>query len=117
VVGILVVYISLFLQTGNIVLSQTTAFVTWLLGHIFLALNLKQEKVSLLKQGILSNRFGTFWLLSMIALTIIITNVTTVFPFIKTSSLSLLIWSEILFIVIVSTFWIEVKKLVINTIG
>ncbi len=38
-------------RLGNVVLAQTAAFVTWLLGHIFLALNLKQEKVSLLETG------------------------------------------------------------------
>jgi Ca2+-transporting ATPase len=69
----------------------------------------------LLKQGIFSNRFGSFWLLSMAMLTVLITNVATIFPFIKTASLSLLVWPEILFIVIVSTFWIEVKKIVMKS--
>jgi Ca2+-transporting ATPase len=115
--GILAIYLTIYLQTGNVVLAQTAAFVTWLLGHIFLALNLKQEKESLLKQGIFSNRFGAFWLLSMIILTISITNITVVFPYIKTASLPQVIWLEILFIAIISTFWIEVKKLVIKTVG
>jgi len=96
--------LSIYFQTGNVTLAQTAAFVTWLLGHILLALNLKQEKESLLKQGIFSNRFGTFWLLGMIALTILITNVAAVFPYVKTASLSLPIWVEITFIVLISTF-------------
>jgi Ca2+-transporting ATPase len=113
-VGILVIYLLLFYQTGDIVLAQTAAFVTWLLGHILLALNLKQEKVPLLKQGVLSNRFGSFWLVSMAGLTILITNVAAVFPHIKTTSLSPLLWSEILFTVFAATFWIEVKKLMVG---
>lgn len=108
--GILAVYLSLYYRTGDIVLAQTAAFATWLLGHILLALNLKQEKLPLLKQGILSNRFGTFWLLGMSALTILMTNVPIVFPYVKTTSLPLLAWTEILLIVFVSTFWIETKK-------
>ena len=104
VLGILATYLSIYFQTGNVTLAQTAAFVTWLLGHILLALNLKQEKESLLKQGIFSNRFGTFWLLGMIALTILITNVAAVFPYVKTASLSLPIWVEITFIVLISTF-------------
>jgi Ca2+-transporting ATPase len=115
--GILVIYLSLYYQTGDVVFAQTAAFVTWLLGHILLALNLKQEKIPLLKQGMFSNRFGTFWLLSMIALTLFITNVATVFPYIKTASLPPLVWLEILCIVIVSTFWIEAKKYVMKSNG
>jgi len=44
----------------NVVLAQTSAFVTWLLGHILLALNLKQEKLPFFKQGITSNLFGFY---------------------------------------------------------
>jgi Ca2+-transporting ATPase len=109
--GILAVYLSIYFQTGNLVLAQTAAFVTWLLGHILLALNLKQDKLPLLRQGILSNRFGMIWLLGMIGLTLLITNVPTVFPYVKTTSLPPLAWAEILVIVIASTFWIETRKL------
>jgi Ca2+-transporting ATPase len=109
--GILAVYLSLYFRTGDVVLAQTAAFVTWLLGHILLALNLKQEKLPLIRQGLLSNRFGTFWLLGMSALTILITNVPAVFPYVKTTSLPLLTWMETLLIVFVSTFWIEIEKL------
>jgi Ca2+-transporting ATPase len=54
-VGILVMYLWLFYSTHDVVLAQSAAFVTWLLGHLTLALNLKQEKLSLLKQGVLSS--------------------------------------------------------------
>ena len=33
------------------VLSQTTVFATWMLGHVFLALNFRSEKGSRLKLG------------------------------------------------------------------
>jgi Ca2+-transporting ATPase len=115
--GILAIYLLLYYQTGDVALAQTTAFVTWLLGHICLALNLKQEKVSLLEQGIFSNRFGTFWLLGMVIMTISITNVAIIFPYIETTPLSLTIWLEVLFIVVISTFWIEVKKLLFRSAG
>jgi len=59
----------------------------------------------------LSNRFGAFWLLGMIALTVLITNVPAVFPYVKTTSLAPFAWAEILVIVFASTFWIEDKKL------
>jgi Ca2+-transporting ATPase len=108
--GILAIYLSLQYQTRNVVLAQTAAFVTWLLGHIFLALNLKQEKVSLLNQGISSNRFGAFWLISMVTMTLLVTNIPPVFPYVKTTSLTPIVWLEILSIVLASTFWLEVAK-------
>ncbi len=109
-VGILLMYLSLYLGTGEVVLSRTAALVTWLLGHILLALNLKQEKTPLLKQGFFSNRFGAFWLLSMIALAALITNVPFVFPFLDTTSLPLEVWLQVLMIVLASTFWLEALK-------
>jgi len=109
--GILAIYLSIYYQTGNVILAQTAAFVTWLLGHILLALNLKQEQEPLLKQGLFSNHFGTFWFLGMITLTILVTNAPVLFPYTKTTSLSATIWLEITFIVLITTFWIEIKKL------
>jgi Ca2+-transporting ATPase len=108
--GILVLYLLLYFGTGDVVLSQTSAFVTWLLGHIFLALNLKQENVPLVKQGLFSNRFATFWLIGMITLTLVVTNVSFVFPYTNTVSLPPQIWSGALLVVFASTFWLEIAK-------
>ena len=60
-VGILGIYLWLYYQTGDLVLAQTAVLAAWLLGHIFLALNLKQEKILIIKQGIFSNKFGVLW--------------------------------------------------------
>lgn len=108
--GILTIYLSLYFRTGDVVLSQTAAFVTWLLGHIFLALNLKQESAPLLKQGFFSNRFGTFWLISMIASTFLITNVSFISPYMSTVFLPPEVWFGILLVVFASTFWLEAAK-------
>lgn len=110
-IGILLVYLSLYYKTHNIVLAQTASFVTWLLGHIMLALNLKQEKLPLLKQGIFSNRFGGFWLLGMITLSLVITEVTYVHPYMHTTSLPLGLWTFILVVALGSTCWIELLKI------
>jgi Ca2+-transporting ATPase len=108
--GILAIYLWLYFTTGDVIMAQTAAFVAWLLGHILLALNVKQERLPLLKQGIFSNRFGVLWLAGMIALSIAITNVPAVYPILKTTSLPLSVWAAIIVIVIAATFWIEVKK-------
>ncbi|MCK6469214.1 MAG: cation-transporting P-type ATPase [Candidatus Brocadia sinica] len=111
-IGILTLYLWLYYHTQNVILAQTAAFVTWLLGHIMLALNLKQEKLSLLKQGIFSNRFGSLWLVGMLILSFIITTVPFVRPHLHTSSLPLNVWLVILVVVFISTWWIELSKVI-----
>ena len=108
--GILTIYVWLYFTTGNVIMAQTAAFVTWLLGHIMLALNLKQERVPLARQGILSNRFGALWLTGMIALALAVTNVPAIYPLLKTTSLPLSVWGAIVIVVLASTCWIEIKK-------
>ncbi len=108
--GITALYLFVYYRTGDTTLAQTTAFVTWLLGHILLALNLKQEKLPLTEQGFFSNRFGAGWLLGMVALSLVITEVSFLHSYLKTSALSVPLWIAIVAVVIVSTFWIEVRK-------
>lgn len=108
--GILLVYLLLYYQTHNLILAQTASFVTWLLGHIMLALNLKQENTSLLKQGIFTNHFGGFWLLSMIVLSISLTGIPYLHIYLHTTTLSLGVWIFILTVVFGSTCWIELFK-------
>lgn len=112
VLGIISIYFWLYYQTGDVVLAQTAAFSTWLLGHILLALNLKQEKLPLSKEGLLSNRFGVIWLVGMICMTAIVTNVPFIFPYLKTTPLPPFLWLAILATILVTTFWIEIRKVV-----
>jgi Ca2+-transporting ATPase len=110
--AILGVYLWLYLSTGNVVLAQTSAFTAWLLGHILLALNLKQDNMPLLRQGLRSSRFGTFWLLGMIGLSLVMTVVPLVHPYLATIAIPIIVWVVILIVVLASTFWIEAWKLV-----
>jgi Ca2+-transporting ATPase len=107
--GILFIYLHTYHQY-EVTVAQTAAFVSWLLGHILLALNLKQRDVPLIKQGIFSNYFGTFWLLGMIALSLAITMVPPLYPYLKTAWLPISVWAELLVIIGCATFWIEVVK-------
>jgi len=109
--GILAVYLWTY-HTVSLQAAQTSAFVTWLLGHIMLALNLKQEKLPLLKQGLFSNRFGAFWLIAMIFFSLIITTIPSLYPIFKTAPIPLNIWGVIIVVVICSTCWIEALKFI-----
>jgi len=110
-IGILIVYLWLYYSTHDVVMAQSAAFVTWLLGHIMLALNLKQEKLPLLKQGLFSNRFGILWLAGMVVLSLVITTVPFVRPYLHTSPLPPKVWLVILAVVFSSTWWIEASKI------
>lgn len=104
-------YLILYFKTGNLALAQSAAFVTWLIGHILLALNLKQENLPLSKQGFLANRFGFGWLLGMVIFALIITFVNPLHLYMKTASVSWPLWLVIIGAVTFSTFWIEFIKL------
>lgn len=108
--GILAIFLWLYYSTEDVTLAQTAAFVTWLLGHIMLALNLKQERLPLLRQGIFANRFATGWFLGMIALSVAITAVPVLREALKTAALPWHVWSASAGAAIASTWWIEIGK-------
>ena len=110
VAGILAVYLWLYYRTGDVTLAQTAAFVTWLLGHIMLALNLKQEQLPLLRQGVFSNRFATAWLLGMIAFSLAMTSIPPLYAYLHTTALPLRVWGVILLAIVGATWWIEAAK-------
>jgi Ca2+-transporting ATPase len=86
------------------------AFATWMLGHIFLALNLRSDHTPLLKQGLLTNKNMLIW--AIIALVVLVLAIST--PFIQTSlqitELNLQSWVMVILVAFISTFWMEIKK-------
>ena len=110
-VGLTAIFLWLYYSTGNVALAQTAALVTWLLGHILLALNMKQRRLSLLKEGMLTNRFGALWLAFMIGLTLAMTCVPALYPYLQTTPLPLYVWVAVIAVAIASTFWMDAVKL------
>ena len=51
---------------NDLVLAQTAAFVTWLIGHVLLALNMRSERQPMYKLGPLSNRTMDLWVVAAI---------------------------------------------------
>lgn len=103
-------FVSLYLGYGE-ASARTAAFATWLLGHILLALNLKQEHTPLLKQGLFSNRFGTGWLIGMIIFILAMTNIPAIQKILNTTNLTLIQWIIVTIGAIFASFWIEIYKL------
>ena len=90
--------------------ARTAVYATWLLGHIILAMNLKQEQTPLLKQGLLSNRFAAGWLAGMIGLVLAMTLVPAVQSVLQTTPLSGVQWLMVVAGAILASGWIEVVK-------
>ena len=92
-------------------LSQTIAFATWMLGHIFLALNFRSNKEPLVKLGLFSNKVMVLWALLAVGTLLVGTNLPFVNASLRITSLSIQNWALVIGVAFVATFWIELKKL------
>jgi Ca2+-transporting ATPase len=90
--------------------ARTAAFATWLLGHIVLALVLKKERVPLLKQGLLANRFGAGWLAGMAALVLAMVYAPFVRGVLGTTPLTPAQWGFVLLGAVIGGGWLELLK-------
>ena len=88
--------------------ARTAAFATWLLGHIVLALNVKQERVSLIERGLFSNRAGIGWLVGMVVFVLAMTFVPFVRSILETSTLSGLQWIAVVAGAVLASSWMAV---------
>ena len=104
-------YLYAWYSTGDLETAQTMAFATWMVGHVFLALNLRSEREPLAKLGLFSNKLMLLWSLVVAATLVVGTNVTYVHASLKITSLSLLNWGILLAVAFLATFWMELKKL------
>ncbi len=90
--------------------AQTTAFVTWLMGHVFLALNLRSEREPLLRIGVFSNRLMVLWGAAAILFAVFASLTPGVQEVLRTTALGPVQWALALALALLGTFWIEVRK-------
>ncbi len=90
--------------------AQTMAFVTWLLGHVLLALNMRSEREPLLRLGFFSNRLMIVWGAATVAFVLLATVVPGVDRLLKTTALSAQEWTLAIGVALVGTFWMEIRK-------
>jgi Ca2+-transporting ATPase len=105
-------YLTTWYHTHYLTEAQTMAFATWLLGHVFLALNLRSEREPLLRLGFFSNRLMVIWAAATFGLLLFATLVPGVQGFFKVVALSPSEWLLAIGAALIGTFWIEAKKLI-----
>jgi len=110
VIAILAVYFGSLALGYEVDSARTAAFATWLLGHIVLAMNLKQRHRPLREQGLLANRFALGWLLGMILLVLAMTLIDPVRSLLGTTPLSAVQWLGVVAGSLLASSWIEVLK-------
>jgi Ca2+-transporting ATPase len=108
--AVLVVYLYFWLKTANLGLAQTYAFVTWLLGHVALAFNMRTDHVPLSKVGIFSSKAFNIWMFGVVAFLALALNVPLLIVYLKLSSVRLLPVAGIALMVLFATSWIEMCK-------
>ncbi len=109
--AILIAYFGSLALGHDVASARTAAFATWLLGHIVLALTLKQERTSLFRRGLLANRFGAGWLVGMVALVVAMVSVAFVQEALQTTVLSAGQWALVVGGALLGGGWLEVVKL------
>jgi len=97
---------------NDLVLAQTAAFVTWLIGHVLLALNMRSERQPMYKLGPLSNRTMDLWVVAAIFFALLASEASFLHDAIKTTSLPPEVWGLIIALAIAGTFWMEVVKVI-----
>jgi Ca2+-transporting ATPase len=105
-----VAYLVMFYSGVAQATAQTVAFVTWLLGHVFLALNLRSEREPLFRLGLLSNRLMVIWGMAAILFAIFASTTPGVQSVLRTVPLTLSQWLLAIALAFFGTFWIEARK-------
>ena len=111
------VYLATWYSGAGLVTAQTMAFTTWLLGHVFLALNLRSEREPLFRLGLFSNWVMVVWAMATVALLLVGTLVPGIRHLIKLTSLNPGQWALAAGAALAGTFWIEVRKIARYTSG
>ncbi|MFX0025955.1 MAG: cation-translocating P-type ATPase [Candidatus Hermodarchaeota archaeon] len=108
--SVLVVYFIYYLQ-GQIQ-AQAAAFGTWMVSHVFLAYNMRTNKDPLYKIGIFSNKLMILWGVAVMITLIIIIYIPPLQVVFKIMNLNAFDWLIIFIVSFISTFWIEILKIV-----
>jgi Ca2+-transporting ATPase len=114
--AVTVSYLFHWYQNYSLIQAQTAAFATWMLGHIFLALNLRSEKEPLHHMSLTSNKPMLIWIVIVVLALSLSVNLAPLQESLKITSLPMTSWILIIIASFMTTFWMEAKKILQSTI-
>ena len=103
-------YLATYASGAPLATAQTAAFVTWLLGHVFLAWNLRSEHEPLLRLGLFSNRLMVLWGAAAVLFAVFASLTPGVQSVLRTAPLDAGQWALAVALAALGTLWIEVRK-------
>ena len=107
-------YLYTWYTSGDLAAAQTVAFSTWLLGHIFLAFNMRSSREPLARIGFFSNRVMLLWALAAVVTLLIAVPLPFLHDTLKLQAISLSQWGLVIVAAFVATFWMEAVKVLLT---
>jgi Ca2+-transporting ATPase len=107
-------YLLLTYTNASLVQAQSTAFATWMIGHIFLAFNMRSERVPLSRIGFFSNATMLVWTVGAIIFLLVVTYIPQIQLSLKLTSLEPRSWLLAIIVPFVTIFWMELGKIIRN---
>jgi P-type Ca2+ transporter type 2C len=104
------VYLASWYGGAGLAQARTAAFVTWLLGHVLLAFNLRSEREPLVRLGVFSNRLMVVWLVATLLFVLAITFVPAIQARLSTTGLTPTEWGVAILAAVLGTCWWEIAK-------
>lgn len=116
-VGLFVAIASIYLYTWygshDQVLSQTVAFYAWLIGHVFLAFNMRSERQPIFQLGLGSNRLMLAWAGGIVVFLLAASFIPAAQQLMKVTTLTGIQWGMILGATFTGIFWAEIRKMIL----
>ncbi len=103
-------YLITWSRTGSLPTAQTMAFVTWLLGHALLALNMRSERAPLFRVGMFTNRLMWVWIAAVSVAAAAFVGLPFMREALKVTALSSGQWALAVGLALVGSFWQELVK-------
>ncbi|HEX2988984.1 MAG TPA: HAD-IC family P-type ATPase, partial [Chloroflexota bacterium] len=109
--AVIAAYLWVFSQGAESAHAQSLAFVTWMMGHVLLALHMRSERQPLLSLGPLSNPAMVIWGVGALAVALLAANLPILRDALKVTPLAPQEWAFALIALLLTTSWWEVWKL------
>jgi Ca2+-transporting ATPase len=110
--AVMVAYLTTWYGTQDLMQAQGIAFITWMLGHVFLALNMRSERQPLFRLGLFSNRLMVLWLVGTVVFVLLVAYVPALQAVFRGVTPTPGQWAMMAGLVLAGTFWMEVRKLI-----